>query len=81
MIKLIKKLFIFWVDKESWVSALVELPFWAIFLFSGGYVAFFTSINPADKTIFLVILAIVLFIVCIVIKREIFRKLGKKPPA
>jgi hypothetical protein len=33
-------------DKDAWISSCIVGICWTIFVFAGGYVAFFTSIHP-----------------------------------
>ena len=79
--KILKKLFGFFLDGDSWLASIVELPFWLCFILVGGYIAFITEIQPWWlKLIFVGILAVFLFVFCGFVKRRIFKKLGRKPP-
>jgi len=71
-----------WVfNKDIWISTSISSIFTIIFVFGGGYVTFMTSIQPWwYKLIFLGVLAVVLYLLCGVVERAIFKKLGRKPP-
>jgi len=78
---MLKKLLRYIFDKDIWLSAMIDTACTAIFIFGGGYVAFMTSIQPWwYKLIFLSFLAIALYILCGIIKRAVFKKLGRKLP-
>ncbi len=74
MMKILKLIKDFIFDKYSWISALIELPFWSIFFFAGAYIAFLAHISPTIKTTLLIILAVTLYILCGLIKRIVFSK-------
>ena len=72
--KILKSIKSFIFDKYSWVSALIELPFWTVFFFGGVYIAFVARISPTIKTILLIILSLSLYLLCGVLKRMVFQK-------
>ena len=80
MKKWLKKLNAIVFDKDTWILATIDTVCTGIFLFGGGYVAFVTHINPTYKIIFVIGLGVVLYFLCGVIHRAVFKKLGRKPP-
>ena len=81
MRKIIKKINSILFDKDVWISTLISSVCTSVFIFVGGYVAFVTSIQPWwYKLIFVAVLALVLYILCGVIERTVFKRLGRKPP-
>ena len=79
--KIFKKICTVLFDKDSWISTLIETLCTAIFIFVGGYIAFVTAIQPVWFKLTLVALsAIFSYLLCGVIQRYVFKKLGRKSP-
>lgn len=78
--KMIKKIITYLFDKDVWIGTIISSSFLIIFLFSAGYVAFYTSVTISYKLIIIFILAVILYTLCVTVDRFIFKKLGRKSP-
>jgi hypothetical protein len=76
----LKKIVLFFCNKDRWLATLIDTICWFVLIFVGGYIAFITEIAPKIKTGVIIALALVLYIFCGIIKRFIFKKLGRKVP-
>ena len=78
--KKLKKIINYLFDKDVWIGTMISSFFLIIFLFSAGYIAFFTSIHGLYKIIIIFILAAVLYLFCTIVDRFVFKKMGREPP-
>jgi hypothetical protein len=78
--KFFKKIVLFFCDKDVWLATAVDSIGWFIFLFLGGYIAFITEIEPKIKIGSVVLLGIFLYVFCMIAKRFVFKRLGRKVP-
>jgi len=70
-----KKLFNSIFDKEMWISSFIEIVGWTLFWVVGGYIAFFTKTNPWwFKLIYIGLLAITLYALCVTIDYLVQKK-------
>jgi len=77
---MLKRLLQVLFDKDNWTVTLIETPFWFIFVLSGGYILFVTTISPLLKFIIVFVLALFLYSLCIAIIKLVFKKFGRSSP-
>jgi hypothetical protein len=75
---LLKKIVLFFCDKDVWLETLIDTHCWFALIFVGGYIAFVTEIEPKIKIGIVIVLALTLYIFCGIIKRFIFKKIRSK---
>ena len=79
--KIFKKIIDFCFDKGCWLAAFIEVIFWIVFIFLGGYILFFSMIQPVFfKWSLIILLGAFLFLLCGPTIKFVFKKLEKTPP-
>jgi hypothetical protein len=74
MVSFLKKIIGFFLDKELWVSILIELSGIMLFCFITSYLLFFTNMLGVYKLILWVFSGVGLYVLCSFIKHKILKK-------
>ena len=78
--KLMTKIFKAIFDKDCLLSVLIDTPFWIAFFIGGWCLVFLFTMAIVYKVVILIGLAAVLYSLCVMTNKIIFKKLGRKPP-